>query len=389
MNADPRPHVMHLVHRFDTGGLENGIVNLINHMPEAAYRHTVVALTEVTAFRRRITRDDVGFVSLNKAPGQGVWTYPRIWRLLRELRPQVLHTRNLGPLEMQLPAALAGVRARVHGEHGRELNDLDGSNRRLQRVRRLYKPFIHRYVALSQDLERYLRNRIGIAPERIRQIYNGVDTRRFHPAADGPRPVADDPFAGTDCWRIGSVGRMQGVKNPLLLAQAFVRALALQPSMRERARLVMTGDGPERARVVALLQEAGVAELAWLPGERADVADILRSLDAFVLPSLAEGISNTILEAMASGLPVLATAVGGNAELVADGRTGAIVPSADADAMAHVLVQWYEQPESAVALGRAGRAQAERRFSLGAMVGAYQTLYDEQLATAGQPRLEH
>lgn len=382
MPADSRPLVLHVVHRFDTGGLENGLANLINHMPAAAYRHAVLALTEVTAFRRRVQREDVEFIALNKTPGQGFKLYPRLWRLLRRMRPAIVHTRNLGPLEMQVAAAAARVPVRIHGEHGREVDDLDGSNRHLQRVRRIYAPFVNHWVALSRDLEQYLAHRIGIVPARITQIYNGVDAQRFTPAGAVPLAIPACPFDPAQHWIFGTVGRMQAVKDQTLLARAFVRALELQPALRAKARLVMVGDGPLRAAAQATLDEAGVGALAWLPGERSDVADVMRGLNCFVLPSLAEGISNTILEAMSTGLQVIATRVGGNAELVDDGRTGSVVPAADVEAMARALVRSADKPVEAATQGHAGRIEVERRFSMQAMVAAYQCLYDRQLAAA-------
>ncbi|MDZ7592161.1 MAG: TIGR03088 family PEP-CTERM/XrtA system glycosyltransferase [Rubrivivax sp.] len=375
------PLVAHLVYRFDTGGLENGVVNLINHMPAGAYRHAVLALTDIApGFAQRIGRDDVSFASLHKPPGHGVKLYPRLLRLLRELKPAIVHTRNLAALEMQPAAWAARVPVRIHGEHGRDVDDLDGTSRHYQRVRRLYSPFVHRYVALSKDLAGYLTNRVGIAPGRVEQIYNGVDAERFHPAAGGPLPLDGCPFDPDRHFVVGTVGRMQTVKHQTLLARAFVRALALQPALRDRLRLAMVGEGPLRAQAQAILAEAGVADLAWLPGERADVPELMRSLHGFVLPSLAEGISNTILEAMASGLPVVATAVGGNAELVAHGRSGEIVPPDNVEAMAQALLRLAADPARAAAMGREGRAEVERRFSLQAMVAAYQALYDRQMA---------
>lgn len=386
MAMDPRPLVLHVVHRFDTGGLENGLVNLINHMPAQAYRHAVLALTEVTEFRRRVQRDDVEFVAMHKRPGHGARLYLPFWRRLRAMRPAIVHTRNLGPLEMQVAAAAARVPVRLHGEHGRELNDLDGSNRKLQRVRRLYAPFVHHYVALSRDLEQYLVGRVGIERGRISQIYNGVDADRFRPASGARPPIVGCPFAAPQHWLVGTVGRMQGVKDQTLLARAFVRALELAPALRERLRLVMVGDGPLRAEAQALLEAGGAAALAWLPGERSDVADVMRGLNCFALPSLAEGISNTILESMASGLPVVATQVGGNAELVDQERSGLLVPAADVEAMAAALVRLATDPAQAAAMGAAGRQEVERRFSLQAMVGAYQALYDRRLAAVRDDR---
>ena len=381
MQLESPPLVVHVVYRFDTGGLENGVVNLINHMPAAAYRHAVVALTEVVpSFAARIRRDDVPFVSLHKPPGHGVKLYPRLLRLLREWRPAIVHTRNLAALECQVPAALAGVPVRIHGEHGRDVDDPDGSVRRYQWLRRAYRPFVHRYVALSRELSSYLEHRVGVPPQRIAQIYNGVDLTRFdRPGATRVAPPGC-PFNAPELFVAGTVGRMQTVKAQPLLAQAFVQALQLQPALRQRLRLVMVGDGPLRAQAQAVLDAAGVADLAWLPGERADVPDVMRGLDCFVLPSLAEGISNTILEAMACALPVLATEVGGNAELVVAGRTGRLVPAGDVQALAAGLVDMAGERAGAAAMGRAGRERVEQQFSLRSMVASYQSLYDRMLA---------
>lgn len=383
-----RPLVMHVLHRFDTGGLENGVVNLINHMPATAYRHMVVALTEVTDFRLRLRHADVECLALHKPPGHGARLYPRLWRLMRERRPAIVHTRNLAALEMQVAAWAARVPVRIHGEHGRDVGDLDGSSRRYQRVRRVYSPFVSRYVALSKDLAAYLTERVGIDERRVAQIYNGVDAQRFVPAPQAV-PIAGCPFAAPAHWLVGTVGRMQAVKDQTLLARAFVRALALQPALRERLRLVMVGDGPLRAAAQQVLAEAGADSLAWLPGERGDVSDVMRGLSCFALPSLAEGISNTILEAMASGLPVVATAVGGNPELVGEGVSGLLVPAGDVQAMAGALIRMATDPGTAARMGREGRAEVERRFSLDAMVASYQGLYDSQLATAGGRKQRH
>lgn len=383
----PAPLVVHVMHRFDTGGLENGVVNLINHLPPQAFRHMVVALTEVTDFRHRLKDPSVPCIALHKGPGHGAKLYPALWRLLRQHRPAVVHTRNLAALEMQVAAWAAGVPVRVHSEHGRDVDDLDGTSLRHQRLRRLYAPFVHRWIALSRDLQRYLTGPVGIPEAKLSQIYNGVDISRFWvPAADAGARAADDcaplpgqPFGGPDHWLIGTVGRMVGVKHQTLLARAFGQACAEDDAFRARARLVLVGDGPLRAECLGLLQQHGVADLAWLPGERRDVPDVMRRLDCFVLPSLAEGISNTILEAMASGLPVVATDVGGNAELVSHGRTGWVVPSDDAAAMAQALRALAAEPARAAAMGAAGRQAVEQRFSLQAMVGAYQGLYQQQI----------
>jgi sugar transferase (PEP-CTERM/EpsH1 system associated) len=379
---DPRPLVAHIMYRFDTGGLENGIVNLINHMPADRYRHAVIALTEVTDFSKRIQRDDVEFISLKKAPGQGIWLFPKLFALFRRLRPAIVHSRNLAALEAQFPAWAAGVPVRIHGEHGRDVGDLDGSNLTYQRVRRFYRPFVSYYLALSRDLGEYLTTKIKVPEDKVLQVYNGVDTDRFQPVGLD-HSIPGCPFSRGDHWIVGTVGRMQMVKDQPMLARAFIRALEIDPTLRTHLRLAIIGDGPLRAECDHLLAAAGVGDLAWLPGERYDIPEIMGILDCFVLPSLAEGISNTILEAMASGLPVIATNVGGNADLVNSGITGQIVPAGDPEVLAQQIVQIANNPDQAKQMGQLGRQRVEEKFSMKSMVAAYLGTYDKLLDRSG------
>ena len=381
-----QPLIVHVVYRFGMGGLENGIVNLVNRMPPQRWRHAIVALTDISAdFVARIERTDVRYVALEKRPGHLVRDYPRLYRLFRELRPAVVHTRNLAALEAAVPAWAAGVPVRIHGEHGWDIHDPAGRRRRYRYVRRVYRPFVTRYIALSRHLEEYLERQIGVAGARISQIYNGVDTDLFHPAPE-PRPVIPGcPFGGPAQWVIGTVGRMEAIKDPLTLARAFVRALELQPAAAKQLRLVLVGDGALREKASALLDRAGVRERVWFAGERADVPEIMRGLDCFVLPSLAEGVSNTILEAMASRLPVVATGVGGNSELIESGMTGLLVPPGNSEALAGAMLGYFNDQATARRHARAARRVAESRFSLTRMVSDYASLYERELAAAGIP----
>lgn len=389
---DPRPLICHVVYRFDVGGLENGVVNLINRLPETAWRHQIIALTEVAdGFRRRIERDDVEYVSLAKPPGHLVREYPALHARFRDDAPLIVHTRNLAALEAVAPAWSAGVPVRIHGEHGRDARDPDGQRRRYRMVRRAYSPFVSRYIAVSRDLERYLVERVGIAAPRVVHVCNGVDTERFRPRRFDDRLPVGCPFDRRRHWLVGTVGRLDPVKDQVNLARAFVTLVRETPAARERMRLVLAGDGPLRPEVERAIDEAGVRPLVWFAGERADVPEVLRSLDCFVLPSLGEGISNTILEAMASGVPVVATQVGGNAELVSDGYTGTLVPPADSAALARAIAAHFLDPVTAHRHGAAGRQRALGSFSLQGMVDRYHELYSSALRDSGHlvPRAVH
>jgi sugar transferase (PEP-CTERM/EpsH1 system associated) len=358
--------------------MENGLVNLVNHMPADKYRHAIVSLTDATSFRERIQRGDVECYSLHKKPGHDVGLYLRLWRLFRRLRPDIVHTRNLAAVEAVVPAALAGVPRRVHGEHGRDLQDVDGTKRRYRMLRRVLAPLVHRFIALSAELEAYLVDGVGIAPEKISRIINGVDSDRFRPER-APLP-AEAGLDTSDAVVIGTVTRMQEVKDPLTLVRAFARL------NDARARLVMVGDGPLLDRVGEELRAHGVADRAWLAGSRDDVPELLQAFDVFALSSRVEGISNTVLEAMASGLPVVASRVGGNEELVVEGETGALVPASSPQELADALARYAGKPELARAHGRAGRRRVEESFDIHGMVARYQAVYDEVMAR-GAPEM--
>ena len=373
MSGEDSPLIAHVIHRLDVGGTENGLVNLINHMPSDRYRHAIICLTDATRFKDRIKRKNVEVFSLHKRLGHDWGLYVRLWRLFRHLTPDVVHTRNLASLEAVLPAAWAGVPFRIHGEHGRDVQDIDGTKQKYQWLRRALAPLVHRFIALSEDLESYLVKTVGIPPAKIVRISNGVDVDKFRPATRRSKELV-----------IGSVTRMQEVKDPLTLARAFVKLVC--GGRVGTVRLAMIGDGPLLPEVVEILRSAGLEEHAWLPGRRDDVAELLQDFDVFSLSSRAEGISNTILEAMATGLPVVATRVGGNAELVEEGVTGTLVPSGSPDALADVLAFYVDNPEVRREQGRAARARVEREFTIAAMVSSYMKVYDD-LFSGSLPRV--
>jgi len=383
--TDQRPLVAHVIHRLDVGGMENGLVNLINHMPAAHYRHAIICMTDYTDFSQRIRRADVGLYALHKREGKDVGVHWRLRRLLRELQPAIVHTRNLATLEAQATAAAAGVRTRIHGEHGWDVGDLDGSRAKHRLMRRMARPLVGHYIALSRHQLAYLSEAIGIGHDRLHHVCNGVDTHRFAPRGPGEATPLPEGFASKDSVVIGSVMRLQAVKAPQDLVGAFIRLRERFPALFPRLRLVLVGDGPLRDAVARQLDEAGVAEQAWLPGARDDVPGLMRAMDLFVLPSLAEGICNTILEAMACGLPVIATEVGGNPDLLQPGETGALVPAGDPAALARQIQAYLEEPDRRQREGQAARARAEAAFSMEAMVEGYMKVYEQALARHPAP----
>lgn len=368
-------HICHVIHRLEYGGLQNGVVNIINALDPARFRNTVLCLTDATEFKERITAPNTQIVEIHKKAGKDISAYWRVFKALRHLKPDVVHTRNLPAVDMVFVARLAGMRHIVHSEHGLDVFELDGKNAKYNRLRRMTNPFVAHYVTMSSDLARWMTEDVGIPAKKVSVFYNGVDTNRFVP---GPRltELAPEGFADDQSIILGTVGRLQAVKDQVTLARAFIRALELRPGLSKRLRLVIVGDGDMRREVEDVLMAARASHLSWLAGFQEDAARFYRLFDIFVLPSIREGISNTLLEAQATGLPVIATAVGGNPEIVAGGIAGTLVPAQDPQAMAEAIIKYVEEPELIRKQGAAARARMEEEFSLTRMVSDYGNLYE-------------
>jgi sugar transferase (PEP-CTERM/EpsH1 system associated) len=359
--------VAHVVHSLNVGGLENGLVNLVS-AGQPGFRHAIVCLTTEGPLRARVPAG-VEVSALGKRPGHDLPAFARLVGRLRALRPDIVHCRNWATFDAVPAARLAGVPVVIHGEHGREVSDPHGCNRRRNLLRKTLGPLVTRFVTVSRDLNDWLVTVVGIPSAKVLTICNGVDTARFGAGdAVAARAALALPL---DRPVIGTVGRLDPVKDQAGLIEAFARVRRDHP----RALLVIAGDGPCRPQLEALVATLGLGSDVRLLGERKDVPQVLQAMDVFVLPSIAEGISNTVLEAMATGLPVVATRVGGNPELVEDGVSGVLVRPGDRETLAAAIAGYLADPALRTAHGDGSRRLAVSRFGLGTMCAAYADLY--------------
>jgi len=307
-------------------------------------------------------------------------------RLFRRLNPDVVHTRGWGTVDAIVAARVAGVPRVLHGEHGREASDPEGLNRKRNLVRRALSVMVDRFVSVSDDLRLWLTQSVGISEQKVVTIHNGVDTVKFSPfkeeqgakyKASGSSPssavrsLRRSLGLPEDAFVIGTVGRLDPVKGHTTLLDAFAPLARMETPIC----LVVVGDGPIRGEIESHAIALGVNKSILFLGEREDIPVLLRAFDVFALSSVAEGISNTILEAMASGLPIVATRVGGNPELVEDEITGQLIPSKNSDSLAAAFERYLRDPERCRRHGIAGRARAEKYFSLDHMATQYEKLY--------------
>ncbi len=374
------PLIVHLVFSLDTGGLENGLVNLINRSSTNEFRHMVICLTSSGAFSRRIIRNNVEVVELQKPEGHSLSTFIGLRQLIKQYRPSIVHSRNLAALEFQMATlGLVGIK-RVHGEHGRDITDPHGKNWKHNLLRRISRLWIDRYIAVSRELELWLCDCIGVDPSIIIRQANGVDCEVFSEKSVSNEAVLSSLAKSLEidgCYVIGTVGRLAAIKDQRALISAFARMVNMQGGDLKGLCLVIVGDGPMRQDLEDHASTLGISSAVRFCGDRDDVPNLLNLMDVFVLPSIAEGVSNTLLEAMATALPVIATAVGGAPDIIVNGENGFLVDVGDSEKIAKTLTSCIADKDGAREIGFSGRRTVERYYSWPVAVESYSRVYRE------------
>jgi glycosyltransferase involved in cell wall biosynthesis len=354
-----RIRVMHVALQLDTGGMERLLAEFARHADRDRFELRFLSLGARGRVADDIESHGWSVDAFQAGPGLRPLIVARLARLFRDWRVDVVHAHNTKPLFYVVPAAkLARTGTVVYTRHGRRT----GSTPRQDLLFRLAARRVDRVVCVSND-GRELCERDGIDPRAIQTLPNGIDLERFPYAG----PCADAPAV--------FVGRLCPEKDVATLLAALPAVIARRPQFRLR----IAGAGPCAAELKRLAAALNVDRHVSFLGEVADIPALLRDSSVFVLPSLTEGMPLTVLEAMASGLPVVATDVGGIPEAVADGVSGFLVPPRNPAALASALLRASGSASIVRRLGLAGRERAERLFNVRSMVSRYETVYHQAL----------
>lgn len=368
--------VLHVLNQLATGGTENVVLQLIRGMDNQTFEHRVLPLRGVDpAFDHELVPER----TLQPATRQEGFQFFAIQlaRAMRAWKPHIVHSRNWGAIEAIPAARLARVPVAIHSEHGYELDMLAGLPARRRIVRRAAYAMADVVFTVTRELRDYHARQAWVSPHGIRVLYNGVDTLRFSPRPEARRLLRRKFDLPESRFIVGTVGRMVPLKDhPTLL-----RAVEVLVRHGVDAHAVLVGSGQELERNQSLVKASKelVDRVTFLgPSER--VPEILNAIDVFALTSISEGMSNTLLEALASGLPVVATRAGGNSEVIEDGRCGWLVQPGDAEALAERLLRLASQEKLRETFGAAARLRAVQHFGLERMLQDYSNLYLELIA---------
>jgi glycosyltransferase involved in cell wall biosynthesis len=356
--------IVHVLSSYGVGGQERVALDLAIGQKRRGHEVAVISLAPEPdgAMADEFREHGITALRVPKHGGLDPTLVPRLLRALRERGVDVVHTHNPLPLIYGAPAARLAGAAAIHTKHGANPGEL--GHRLLRRAAAL---FTHAFVSVSDTTARQALALRDAPRSRMHTIPNGIRLDRYHPDPEA-RAAARVELGLGDAWVIGTVGRMDDYKNQALL----VRALA--PHLSSRVRLVLVGDGPSRAEVDAAV--AALPDRRWvvLTGRRMDVPHLLPAFDVFALSSRSEGLPLVVPEAMAVGLPIVTTAVGGLPSVVDDGSTGLLVP-VDEAMLSAALGKLIADPELAREMGQRAREVALERYSADRMVEAYLALY--------------
>jgi len=343
--------ICYIIDDLGPGGAQQQLRWLLSRLDRQQFEPVVISLSvEKTTLQQAIQDLRVEVITIPQQGAVDLRAFGQLYRVLRRGRFTIVQTCLFtADLYGRLAAWLARVPVRVSSVRSVETD----KPRHYVWVDQLLAPLTHRFIANAACVGQVLRERERIPGEKIVRVYNGIVVNGMRPQRNG------SPFV-----TIGSVGRLDAVKGHDLLVKAFARLHASDG----RLRLLLVGDGPERSRLASLARTLGVEPCVEFVGYQANVAPWLNRMDCFVLPSHYEGCSNALLEAMAVGLPVIATAVGGNPELIENGVSGWLIPDGDEAALVEAIRRVCVNPDLAQAMATRARARVQAQFNVNQMV---------------------
>ncbi len=369
----------------DTGGSECFLRNLVEGLDGHRYLIDVVQLSAAPSSERARPSVRLGFGTRLQHLPVGAAYGPRGWRTWRELRRRILRgDYDIIQSQHEKSDLLSALLPRGPTRICKISNRRDSGFQKGPLLRTLFRRLNGRFdliVAPSSTLLKELAQQESVQAGQTRHLPNGVDSARFQPATSTQRErQRPDLCSQPGAFLFGCVARLAQVKRQ----QDLIDAFAMIAEQAPQAELVLIGDGPMRSELQARVRRSGLESRIRFLGARRDIEQILPLLDAFVLCSLTEGMSNAVLEAMACGLPVIATAVGGNPEMVDPGQTGLLVPACAPEQLAEAMLQLLADPVRSREWGVLGRQRILQRYTLAAMVERFDQLYGD-LCNRSQP----
>ena len=364
--------VLHVFNRLDLGGTEKVVMKLVSGLdPACLFQHSICTLRG-TAPEAKSWASGAEIIDSGRAGANFQFNVLRLAKIMKLVRPTIVHSRNWGGIEAVLAAHVTGVPVIIHSEHGYELQMMAGLPLRQRIFRHLAYRCATTVFTVSKELRSYHATQAWWDLDRVQVLYNGVDSNKFKPSAEISAQVRGQLGIPTNGMVVGFVGRMVPLKDLTTLLRAVEELVPAIPEVH----VLLVGEGTELARLRDYVAASTTLQgRVFFPGVSDNVSEMLNAMDIFVLPSLVEGMSNTLLEAMATGLPVIASRVGGNPEVVDESLCGYLFRPGNATELSMKLASLLLNREQRLEFATAARERAIKHFSLEAMLLRYRDLY--------------
>lgn len=366
--------IMQIIYSLDVGGMENVLVDIVNNFKSSFInpRFIICCIAKSGNTAKKIRKGNVKIISINKKVGNDFLLPLKLTRIMTRENVKLVHTHGWGAYyDGVISAIMAGKIPIIHTVHGKFFENLACEKIRRIYLQRLLSLQTDKIVTVSKDLQTYY-SRLLHNSRKIYCIYNGVDINKFNTSKNKDQ-VKRKLGLNPDDLVVGTVGRLDPIKDH----ETILKSASLVLKDLPNTKFLIIGDGLLKKNLEELAFKLKINNDVIFLGERNDIPELLNVMDIFILSSLFEGNSKTLLEAMATGLPIIATNVGGNRELIEDRKTGILIPPSDKNYMADILKLINRDYKAYQFLGIQAREKVEKDFSIENMIFKYSKLYEE------------
>ncbi len=360
-------NICHVVYSFDSiGGLENGLINIVNGLDTNLFFHTICSLTKCGEIKARIENKNVNYVELHKSEGNDLKLPFKLSKIFKNKKIDIVHLRNWPTMvEGFIASKIAGIHKIIYSEHGRHFEEIENKQQIIYFIKKFIFNSVNVLLTISHEVAKEIHALYPLKRE-VKVIINGVDHKRFKKMSQ--KMLRKEYGFSNDDILLGTVGRLASGKNLSALIDSFYKHHS------KREKLLIIGDGPKRCLLERKVAELNIGDRVLLMGNRSDIPQLLNCLNILILPSLSEGLSNVILEAMSCGLPIIAFDVGGNVEMIDHDKGGYLIELGENNALIESAIA-FSKDKKKFGFGDYNRKKIETNFTIENMRNQYTEMY--------------
>lgn len=361
--------ILYVNYSLDVGGIETLVLAICKRLDAKQYVPEVCAFVDAGRLQPEFEKAGIKVHIIKRVPGIDASLPFKLSKLIKQRGIDIIHAQNVSSWLYCAPASFLSGKPLIYTAH--TSSDYSGLHiYKWRLVENILARFTKRVTTVAAIIAEYMKKKEFVPANKIEVIYNGIDCKKYEQSVDVVLKKRELGIKESE-YVIGNVARLTPVKNHELLITAFEQIKERIPN----ARLFVAGEGPLKEQLTDFIKQLSLESFVTLMGDRRDIHELLKVFDVFVLPSLKEGFPMVLLEAMAASIPVIATDVGGNKELVLNGETGLVIPPNNANALQEAIMKLHDFPDLAKTMGKNGERRVQEGFTFDMMINKYEKVY--------------